>query len=258
MYTVHSLITFCGGVSLHIDFNKKTALVTGGTRGIGKSIVTMLVDEGCNVIYTGTQKKLDKKIEKTTYKQLDLSDKKSIDHFIKNVLEETKKIDVLINNAGINIIEPIDEIKVESWKKILDVNLTGPMILTKEVSKKMIKNNKGGKILNISSIFGCVSKKKRSSYSASKTGLIGLTRSSALDLAPYNILVNALCPGFTSTDLSKSILSKKEIKKILKQIPLGRFAEVDDIAKTAIFLCSDLNCYITGQTLIIDGGFVIR
>ena len=218
----------------------------------------MLLDAGCNVIYTGTQKKPDGSINKASYKQLDLSDKKSIDQFIKNVLDDTKKIDVLINNAGINIIEPIDELKEENWQKVLDVNLTGPMLLTREVSKKMKKNNKGGKILNISSIFGCVSKAKRNSYSASKTALIGLTRASALDLAPYNILVNALCPGFTSTELTMSILSKEEIRKISKQIPLGRFAKVEEIAKTAIFLCSDFNCYITGQTLIVDGGFVSK
>jgi 3-oxoacyl-[acyl-carrier protein] reductase len=243
---------------MYIDFNGKTALVTGGTRGIGKSIVTLLIDAGCNVIYTGTQKKPDITIENASYKQLDLSDKKSITHFIKNVLNDIKKIDILINNAGINIIESIDKLDEKNWQKVLDVNLTGPMLLTREVSKKMKKNNKGGKILNVSSIFGIVSKAKRDSYSASKFGLIGLTRASALELAPYNILVNALCPGFTSTELTMSILSKEEIKLLQKQIPMGRFAEAEEIAKAAIFLCSDLNSYITGQTLIVDGGFVSK
>ena len=172
------------------------------------------------------------------------------------MLNNTKKIDILINNAGINIIESIDELNEENWQKILDVNLTGPMILTREISKKMKKNNKGGKILNISSIFGCVSKAKRNSYSSSKFGLIGLTRSSSLDLASHNILVNAVCPGFTSTEMMISILSKEEIKKLLKQIPMGRFAEAEEIAKVAVFLCSDLNSYITGQTLVVDGGFI--
>ena len=241
---------------MHIDFTEKTALVTGGTRGIGKSIVTILIDACCTVIYTGTQKKPELSIENAEYKQLDLSDKKSIDQFIKNVLNNTKKIDILINNAGINIIESIDELNEENWQKILDVNLTGPMILTREISKKMKKNNKGGKILNISSIFGCVSKAKRTSYSSSKFGLIGLTRSSSLDLASHNILVNAICPGFTSTEMTASILSKEEIKKLLKQIPMGRFAEAEEIAKVAVFLCSDLNSYITGQTLVVDGGFI--
>jgi len=243
---------------MYIDFTGKTALVTGGARGIGKSIVTILIDAGCTVMYTGTQKKPDLPIENASYKQLDLSDKKSIDQFIKNVLNNTKKIDILINNAGINIIEPIDELKEENWQKVLDVNLTGPMILIKEISKKMKKNNNGGKILNISSIFGCISKAKRNSYSASKTGLIGLTRASALDLAPYDILVNALCPGFTLTELTRSILPKNEIKDLASQIPLGRFADVSEIAKNAVFLCSDLNSYMTGQTFVVDGGFTIQ
>jgi 3-oxoacyl-[acyl-carrier protein] reductase len=116
----------------------------------------------------------------------------------------------------------------------------------------------GGKILNISSIFGVVSKEKRNAYSASKTGLIGLTRSSALDLAQYNILVNALCPGFTMTELTKSVLSKADMDKLRADVPLQRFAEVDEIARAGLFLCSDQNTYITGQTLVVDGGFTIR
>ena len=242
---------------MNIDFIGKTAIVTGGTRGIGKSIVNLLVDSNCNVIYTGT-KKPSIQIKNASYEQLDLSDIKSINNFIKNVINKTNKIDILINNAGINIIEPIDKLNEENWNKILDVNLKGPMVLIKKISEKMKKDRKGGKILNISSIFGHISKAKRASYSASKFGLIGLTKASSLDLAPYNILVNAICPGFTSTELTLSILSKKEIENISKQIPLGRLADVDEIAKVAIFLCSDLNSYITGQTIIVDGGFVSK
>jgi 3-oxoacyl-[acyl-carrier protein] reductase len=111
--------------------------------------------------------------------------------------------------------------------------------------------------LNISSIFGIVSKEKRDSYSASKTGLIGLTRAASIDLAPSSILVNALCPGFTKTDLTSSILSESDMKKLLQDVPMGRFAEPEEIAKAAVFLCSDMNTYMTGQTLIIDGGFTI-
>lgn len=247
-----------GGKNMNVDFTGKTAIVTGGTRGIGKSIVVLLLDAGCNVIYTGKQKKPQNAIKNATYEQLDLSDKESISQFIKNVINKSKKIDILINNAGINIIEPIDELKEENWQKVLDVNLTGPMILIKEISKKMKKNNNDGKILNVSSIFGCISKAERNSYSASKTGLIGLTRASALDLAPYNILVNALCPGFTLTELTKSILSKSEIKDLAAQIPLGRFADVSEIARNAVFLCSDLNSYMTGQIFVVDGGFIIK
>lgn len=240
---------------MKIDFNGKTAIVTGGTRGIGRRIVTLLIESGCHVIYTGTKKQHKATIKNGQYRQLDLYDKNSFIHFTEEVISKTQNIDILINNAGINIIEPIYEIKNKNWEKILDVNLTGPMLMMREVSKVMKKNNKGGKILNISSILGIVSKAKRNSYSASKTGLIGLTRASALDLAPYNILVNSLCPGFTDTELTSSILSKEDKISLEKEIPLRRFAEVSEIAKIAIFVCSDLNTYMTGQTIIVDGGF---
>jgi len=239
---------------MKIDFSGKTAIVTGGTRGIGKSIVLLLLEAGCHVIYTGTKEQHEAFLEKGRYERLDLSDKKSIKWFEEDVISKTSRIDILINNAGINIIEPINEIQDEHWEKVLAVNLTGSMRLMREVVKVMKKNDGGGRILNISSIFGIVSRAKRSSYSASKAGMIGLTRASALDLAPSNILVNALCPGFTLTELTASILSGKEVKTLAADIPLGRFAEASEIAKVAVFLCSDLNTYITGQTILVDGG----
>lgn len=243
---------------MKIELSGKTAIVTGGTRGIGKSIVIHLLESGCHVIYTGTKKQPDSPNEKGVYCRLDLSDKKSTDRFVEEVINKTSHIDILINNAGINIIEPIDKIQDNHWDKVLRVNLTGPMCLMREVAKVMKNNDQGGKMLNISSIFGVISKAKRNSYSTSKAGIIGLTRASALDLAPYNILVNALCPGFTSTELSASILSEKEMKAIASEIPLHRFADVSEIAKIAVFLCSDLNTYITGQTILVDGGVTAR
>lgn len=241
-------------INMKIDFSGKTAIVTGGTRGIGRSILLLLLESDCHVIYTGTDKQYVPNIKKGQFEWLDLCNEKSIDHFVKKVINKTPNIDILINNAGINIIEPIDEIRDKNWEKLLKVNLTGSMCLMRGAAKVMKKNNRGGKILNISSIFGVVSKAKRNSYSASKAGLIGLTRASALDLAPYKILVNALCPGFTLTELTESVLSRKEIKALNAEIPLGRFATVEEIAKVAVFLCSDLNTYITGQTIIVDGG----
>ena len=241
-------------LNMKIDFSRKTAIVTGGSRGIGRSIVSLLLESECHVIYTGTKEQLESPIEKGRYERLDLSNEKSIERFMEEVISKTPRIDILINNAGINIIEPIDEIQDEHWEKVLTVNLTGSMRLMREVAKVMKKNSQGGKILNISSIFGVVSKAKRNSYSASKTGMIGLTRASALDLAPYNILVNALCPGFTLTELTMSILSEEEMNVLATEVPLGRFADVSEIAKIAVFLCSDLNTYITGQTIVVDGG----
>jgi 3-oxoacyl-[acyl-carrier protein] reductase len=241
-----------------INFSGKIAIVTGGTRGIGKSIVMLLEKLGCYVIYTGTKAANDTIIKNGRYEQLDLSEIDSIHRFCKDVITNMSSIDILINNAGINIIESIDNIKDENWERILEVNLTGSMRLMREVAKVMKKNNRGGRILNISSIFGVISREKRSSYSASKAGLIGLTKASALDLAPYNILVNALCPGFTLTELTLSILSEEEMKLLSSEVPLGRFANVYEIAKVAIFLCSDLNTYITGQAILVDGGITIK
>ena len=237
-----------------MEFNGKTAIVTGSTRGIGKTIADLLVEFGCEVIYTGTSAKAK---VKGKYLQLDLADEASLKYFIKRT-EGLQKIGILINNAGINMIEPIQELNIDNFEKIIKINLTGCAQLMKEFSRKMIKTRVKGKILNMSSIFGVISKEKRNSYSASKTGLIGLTRSAALDLAPYGILVNALCPGFTKTDLTASMLSKNELASLSAQVPLGRFAQVSEIAKAAIFLCSDANSYMTGQALIVDGGFTIQ
>lgn len=239
-----------------MDFTGKTALVTGATRGIGKAIVDVLIDRGCSVIVTGTKGKFSQG-DIISYIPLDLSKKTSIVSFKKH-LAKFNQIDILVNNAGINIIEPIDKIDIQHWDKVIQVNLTGAMLVTQAVVQIMRKKKSGGKILNISSIFGLKSRAMRNAYSASKSGLIGLTRAAALDLAKDNILVNALCPGFTLTDLTQSILSKKEMKQLCEEIPMGRFANEHEIAITAVFLCSELNTYITGQTLTIDGGVMIR
>ncbi len=243
---------------MKINFSGKTAIVTGGTRGIGRSIVLLLLESGCHVIYTGTKKQCENPIEQGQYEHLDLSDEKTIECFVKKVINKTSQIDILVNNAGINIIEPIDEIQDDHWEKVLTVNLTGAMRMMREVVKVMKRSGCGGKILNISSIFGIVSRFKRSSYSASKAGMIGLTRASMLDLAPFNILVNALCPGFTLTELTKSVLSEKEMKELSSEVPMSRFANVSEIANTALFLCSDLNSYMTGQVIVVDGGFTAK
>jgi 3-oxoacyl-[acyl-carrier protein] reductase len=241
-----------------MELKGKTAIVTGGTRGIGKAICEELLNSKCEVIITGTKKQKPawSKKDGIEYLQLDLLKQNSIDYFLKRI-KGLKGVDILVNNAGINIIESIEDLKKKSWRNIIEVNLEGPMVLCKEVSKLM-KKNENGRILNISSIWGVISKEKRVAYSASKTGLIGLTRAMSLDLAPYNILVNSICPGFTMTELTKSTLSDTEIKNLSKDIPLKRFASVEEIAKTAVFLCSDLNTYITGQSIVVDGGFTIR
>ena len=196
---------------------------------------------------------MKKKFSKRYGKLFDLSKDKSVKQFL-NKVETIDKVDVLVNNAGVNKIGSIEEIEKEHWDFINNVNLRGPFLLTKVISDKMKKQGQG-RIINISSVFGVVSKSKRASYSATKWGLIGLTKAVALDLAPFNILVNAVSPGFIDTDLTRQILGDKGMEKIKDEIPKLRFGKVEEIAKVVLFLASDHNTYITGQNIIVDGGF---
>jgi len=240
-----------------ISFKDKTALVTGATRGIGRAIARLLEQCGAHVIVTGTKAGPSPETIGKDYWPLDLSNDTSTAEFCKR-LEALPRLDVLVNNAGINKIEPVDELSSEQWDRILKVNLTGAMLLTRSAARVMKRQKDGGRIVNVSSIFGIVSRSWRNAYSATKFGLNGLTKSSALDLASHKILVNAVCPGFTLTDMTRGILSKKDMDELNQLIPLGRFAEEDEIARAAVFLCSDWNTYMTGETVIVDGGFVSR
>ena len=242
---------------MKIDFKGQKILITGGNSNLGKKVIELLLKNNAFVYTTVTNIKKNKnyklKNKNIKFFELDYKNSKSVQNFI-NEIKNIDDIDVLINNAGINIIDNISNIKNKDWTDIQNVNLTGPFILMKEISKKMIKKKKGN-ILNISSIFGSVGKEKRSSYSSSKWGLIGLTKSASLDLAKYNILVNALSPGVINSSLTKKILGSKGIKNIINQIPLKRLSSVDEIAKIILFLISNHNTYLTGQNIIVDGGY---
>ena len=242
---------------MNIDFTNKTVLVTGGTRGIGASIVRHFENLNAEVIATGANKdQLHKSINRRVkYHYLDLKNEKSISDFI-TYISQRKRIDVLINNAGMNKIDPIEKIKDEDWHNIYNINLYGPFVLTREISKIM-KKNKYGRIVNIASIFGVISREKRAAYSSTKAGLIGLTKATAHDLAKDNILVNSISPGFINTELTKNILGEKSMKEISSSIPLKRLGDPDEIAKLVLFLTSDQNTYITGENIIIDGGYTI-
>jgi len=215
----------------------KKVLLTGGSRGIGEAIYNEL--------------KEDYSVIAPSSKELDLNDTNSIEYFLNSISD----IDILINNAGINFIRKLEEISSDELSKIMQTNLISPLLLSQKIAPQM-KARGGGKILNISSIWGIRSKEFRTLYSMTKFGLIGQTKALARELGEYNILVNAICPGFTMTDLTASTLSKEEITQIQAEIPLKRMAEPREIAKTVKFLISDENSYITGQTIIVDGGFL--
>jgi 3-oxoacyl-[acyl-carrier protein] reductase len=248
---------------MKIDFQGQTVLVTGATRGMGKQFADDFAKLGANLILTGTNKdtidtlnreaKSDKQSLRKYY-AVDFTDAESTKKFI-DAIGTYPKIDVCINNAGINRINFIDETLLKDWKDILSANLEAPFLITRAVSSLM-KKNRYGRIVNIASIFGVLSKAKRSIYSTTKFGLRGLTTTSAIELAPYNVLVNSVSPGFVLTELTKSILTKEEMKSLSSQVPIGRFAEPDEISRVVLFLASSLNTYLTGQNIVVDGGFV--
>ena len=236
---------------MKIDFKNSNVIITGATRGIGKAIADKFVKLGANIIGTSTKKNFKKK--KIKIYKVNFLKQDEVSEFL-NVIRKLNKIDILINNVGINKIDFIQNLKNQNIDNLININLITAIKISSLVSKKMISKRKG-KILNISSIFGVIGKEKRSIYSATKSGLNGFTKSVSLDLAKYNIQVNSISPGFVATDLTKKILGTKGIKKIKKNIPLKRLASKEEISNLAIFLSSNYSNYITGQNIIIDGGY---
>ncbi|EAJ5709285.1 TPA: SDR family NAD(P)-dependent oxidoreductase [Campylobacter coli] len=238
------------------NFKGKKVLVTGGTRGIGYQIAKEFARYDAHVVITGTSEEFEgDSILK--YEQLVVNNNNQWYNDIEYIVKKYNGFDICINNAGINKISNIDSVELKNIQEIILVNLTMPIYLTSVVSKYMIKN-KRGYIINIASVFGVVSRSGRNPYTASKSGLIGATKTIALDLAKYNILVNCISPGFIDTELTSKILGKTGIDEVVSKIPLGRLGRVEDITPLVLFLCSHLNTYITGQNFIIDGGFSIE
>ena len=247
-------------INISSSFKNKTVLITGATRGIGKAIASDLSSDGIKLLLTGTDelsiKKLISKNNNPNIEWLvaDFSTEKNICNFTDKL--RNKNIDVCINNAGINIIKPIEEYSNKEYDSLLNINLKAPTYIIKELLPNM-KKNKFGRIVNISSIWSKISKINRSLYSMTKAGLSGFTRTTALEGSEYNIIANSVSPGFTLTELTKKSLSNDEINELANQIPLKRFAQPSEISNIVIFLASDQNSYITGQNIVVDGGFSI-
>ena len=240
----------------------QTALVTGASRGIGKAIAISLANEGAEVIinYSSSLENANKVVSeinsfggKAYPLQADVSNEDSANKLIKAVLDRNNKIDVLVNNAGITKDGLLMRMKTEDWQKVLDLNLSGVFYCTRAVSRQMLKQKKG-RIINITSVVGLMGNPGQANYSAAKAGVVGLTQSAAKEFASRGITVNAVAPGFISTDMTKDLNSEA----ILSAIPLGRFGEPKDVAGTVKFLAADPSAaYITGQTIQVDGGMVM-
>ena len=220
---------------------KRKALITGGARGIGAAIAKELSQRGFEIIAPSRS-------------ELDLSKSASVEKFLKN---DSLQVDVLINNAGINVLKSLSDLDGATWSEMLQVNLSAPLRLIQAVTPHM-REQKWGRILNLSSIFSLVTKENRAGYSMSKAGLNALTRSAAVELGPHGILVNALCPGYVDTELTRKNNSPAELEKIEESIPLRRMAKAEELARVAAFLCSEENSYLTGQMVVVDGGFTCK
>ena len=238
----------------------KVALVTGSARGIGRSIAELFSAEGATVVVNDvgsdagareTLAALEAAGGKGSVEMFDVSDAAQVDAGVKNILQAHGRIDVLVNNAGITRDNLLLRMSEEEFDAVLRVNLKGTYLLTKTVTRHMMKQ-RSGKVVNISSVVGMMGNAGQSNYAAAKAGIIGFTKAAARELAPRNITVNAIAPGFIRTAMTAGL--PEAVQKFLAQIPLGRFAEPQEVAELALFLASDASSYITGQVIGINGG----
>ncbi len=241
----------------------KAAVITGAGQGIGKEIALLLAGEGSRIVLADINYNMAEAVareieamgvEAMPY-ELDVTSGDRVKEMVDKVLDKFKRIDILINNAGITRDNLILRLKDEEWDSVLNVNLKGAFNCIKAVSKVMLKAH-SGRIVNISSIIGLIGNPGQANYAASKAGLIGLTKSAARELGSRGINVNAVAPGYISTPMTDR-LSEETKKGILQKIPLGKFAHPKEVAKAVLFLVSEASDYITGQVICVDGGMVM-
>jgi len=239
-------------------FKDKIALVTGGARGIGKAIAKRLVEEGASVWISDIDEKALKETSKELnckYVVMNVADEEQVIQGIKKIVQDEGRIDLLVNNAGITDDTLLIRMKLEQWKRVIDVNLTGTFLVTREVAKVMIKN-RYGRIVNIASVVGEMGNPGQANYAASKAGMIAFTKTIAKELAARNITANAIAPGFVETKMTDA-LPEKVKQAYFEAIPLQRFAKPEEIAGLVAFLLSEEASYITGEVIRINGGLYI-
>lgn len=243
---------------MNIDFSGKKVLITGGTKGIGKEIAKQYKNLHATVVITGVSDKTASEMEDgILYETLHIDDQTNWTKRVDEIIEKYEGFDICINNAGINKVSKIYELEKDDLNAILLTNLNAPIYIASAVSQYMVKQRYGF-IINIASIFGIVSKEGRNSYTASKSGLIGVTKTMAIDLGQYNIFVNAVSPGFVDTELTRRVLGEEGMREVAHRVPMKKLANTSDIVPVILFLTSEYNTYITGQNIIIDGGFTLE
>ena len=249
-------------MSSSASLDGQTALVTGASRGIGRSVALALAGEGAEVVvnYASSPDAAEQVVAEIQAQggsayavKADVGDEASVEALIKTVLKRSERIDVLVNNAGITRDGLLMRMKTEDWQAVINLNLTGVFLCTRAVARPMLKQ-RSGRIINITSVVGLMGNAGQANYAAAKAGVVGLTRSSAKEMASRGITVNAVAPGFIATDMTKDLAADA----ILSAIPLGRFGTPDQVAGTVRFLAADpAAAYITGQVLQVDGGMVM-
>ncbi|NLY76644.1 MAG: 3-oxoacyl-[acyl-carrier-protein] reductase [Tissierellia bacterium] len=247
-----------------MDLSGKIALVTGGSRGIGREIAIELAKHGASIAisYVSNEEKAIEVIEsiqeysvKAMCVKADVSREEEVERLVDTVKKQLGPIDILVNNAGINMDALLIRMKTQEWDQVIDTNLKGTYLCTRLVAKDMLKK-RYGKIINITSVAGVAGNIGQSNYSASKAGIIGFTKAVAKELASRNINVNAIAPGLIETDMAQAL--KEEIREsLIKSVPMGRLGSPKDIANIVVFLASDKSDYITGQTINVDGGMIM-
>ena len=228
----------------------RKALVTGGTRGIGLSCVEILTKRGFDVYYTGRSKPTD---SFGGFLKADFSTREGISDFCSKISEI--KIDILVNNAGVNNPKPLSDIDFPDIDWAFNINVIAPLNITKTVVPHMIDNN-WGRVINIGSILGEISREFRSIYSITKSGLVGMTRAHSAEFAKFGVLVNCVAPGYLDTDLTRKNLGPLGMQEISKQIPVGHLGSPRDIAEIVSYLASESSSFITGQVFTVDGGYL--
>lgn len=247
------------------NLSGRVALVTGSSKGLGLEMAQVFAEAGCDVIISSrNQQELDvarAQILSTgvrcTAIVADLSKRDEAVKLARSAEQAYGRVDILVNNAGGSAPTPADSVDDASWDRVMELNVSAAMVLTRELSPRMCERG-WGRVINISSIMGHVSKQHRSAYSASKAAMLGLTRAGAIDLGPRGVTVNTLCPGYFMTELPRSLMTSAQLEAVATRAALGRVADPRELAGAALLLASDAGSFITGSALVVDGGYLIK